>query len=68
MSTTRVPLPLDDCAESLCFSCRHYDWGIVISDDTQDSGSAWEHLCNSPVEGCHPADWVMICHGFEAER
>lgn len=68
MTTTRAPLPLDDQAESLCFSCRYYDWGIVISGKSHVIGGDWEHVCNSPIEGCYPADWMTMCHGFEAEK
>lgn len=55
---------LDESGRSLCYSCRYYDWAIVLEAAAKDK---WEHVCNSPLE-CRPGDCVIRCEGYSDER
>jgi hypothetical protein len=61
-----VSLALPPGAKSLCFSCKYYDWAIVLI-GKKGNASAWESFCSSAGE-FEAGDNVTECEGYRKEE
>lgn len=61
MTISVAPLS-DGNGRSQCYTCRNWDWAILVG------LAGWEHVCNSPLENLIPGDCVIDCPGYKRAK